>query len=104
MAVWIGWRNDTIEVALIARATGLAWYSGDPHTADRYLDKVFDLIELLEENPEMGRTCARAPGFRYFLIGAPAPGSPDTLVSSFDELKMELTGEGVFSSLPPKFR
>jgi hypothetical protein len=104
VATWIGWRNTTIERALIARATGLAWYSGDPQTADRYLDKVFDLIELLQKNPEMGRACPQAPGCRWFIIGSPAPGSPDTLVYFFDEPKKELIGEGIFTSLPPRYR
>lgn len=104
MAVWQGWRNETIEHAIIARATGLAWYSGDPQTADRYLDKIFDVIELLQTSPEMGRSCPKAPGCRCFVIGSPAPGSPDTLVYFFDETTSELIGEGVFTSLPPRFR
>ena len=104
MKKWVGWRTETVENALIARASALAWYSGDPQTADRYLDKIFDVIELLQANPELGRPCPLAPGCRTFVIGTPAPGSPDTLVYFFDEIKAELIGEGVFTSLPPRYR
>ena len=51
MAIWGGKRNETVERALIAHATGLAWYSGDPQTTEQYLDKVSDLIELSRGNP-----------------------------------------------------
>ena len=104
MAEWRGWRNRTVEAAVVARAIGLAWYSGDPKTAERYLDKIFDVIEFIKNSPEMGRACPQAPGHRSFVIGSPAPGSPDTLVYFFDKTTMDLIGEGVFSSLPPKYR
>lgn len=104
MAVWGGWRNSIVENAVIARATGLAVFSGDSDTANRYIDKIFDVIALLETNPEMGRACLHSDGHRHFLIGSPAAGSPDSLVYYFDAAKNELVGEGVFTSLPPTYR
>ncbi len=103
MAVWKGWRNHTVEEAVIARAVGLAHFSGDPATADRYIDKIFDLIELLEENPRMGHTCTKAQGRYRFIISPPAPGNPDTLVYFYDETSEELIGEGVFPWVPPLY-
>lgn len=104
VAVWLGWRNDIVEAAVIARATGLASYSGDSETANRYIDKIFDIIELLEKNPQMGHASAKAPGFRSFVIGSPAAGSPDSLVYYYDEGRNEIIGEGVFTTLPAKYR
>ena len=85
MAKWLGWRNEIVERVVVARATGLAWYSGDPNTAARYLDKIFDIISLLEANPQMGRLCPQGLSHRCFVSGSPAPGSPDTLVYVFDD-------------------
>lgn len=104
MATWRGWRNEIVEAAVIARATGLASYSGDTETANRYIDKIFDIVELLEKNPRMGHACAKAPGFRSFVIGSPAAGSPDSLVYFYDEKRDEIIGEGVFTALPAKYR
>lgn len=94
MAVWKGWRSKVAEDAVVARAVGLAFYSGDPETADRYLDKIFEIIALLEHNPEMGHACPKALGCRRFVIGTPAPGNPDTLVYCYESATEVLIGDG----------
>ncbi len=103
-ATWIGWRNTQIQSAVIARAVSLAIYSGDPETADRYLDKIAELIEHLERNPLMGTRSAKIPTSRYFPIGRPAPGNPDTLVYTYDETAKSILGDGTYPYLPPLYK
>src|SRR5690606_35322559 len=96
VATWIGWRNTQIESAVIARAVSLAIYSSDPAIADRDLDKIAELINHIERNPQMGTRSPRVPSSRYFPIGKPAPGNPETLVYTFDEVEKTILGEGTY--------
>ena len=102
--LWLGWRNDYVQAAVQTRAVDLAVFSGDPATADRFLDKIEEIIATLERLPESGSPCPKAPGYRYCVIGQPAPGSPDVLVYSLDVERGTLLGEGVFPFVPPRYR
>ena len=103
MAVWRGWRNEIVEAAIIARATGLASYSGDPETANRYIDKIFDIIELLEKNPQIGLACAKAPGFRSFALLLLVHRLPAVQIHSYTFMtrrKMKLSAKAFLQHCP----
>jgi len=104
VAIWIGWRSPEIQAAVIARAVGLALFSGDPATSDRYLDKIADLIGHFERNPLLGTRSVKVPSCRYFPISSPAPGNPDTLIYNYDEAAKTLVGEGTYPFLPPIYK
>jgi hypothetical protein len=52
----------------------------------------------------MGVRSAKAPTSRYFPLGRPAPGNPDTLVYTYDEAVGTIVGEGTYPFLPPLYK